>query len=183
MDAFSKIVAGLILIASLFLVSPLYFMLKEDAIVESYVIAVTEEFVNNVQTQGRLTQDMYLDFINDLDASGRLYNINMEHQHTAMSPIYDDAGSYTGFLQTTDEMHYEDEILYCVFEKQLTATEIAAGQVSGEYHFTKGDYFTVKVSNRNTPTSVRFLRILLGRDVSPVQILAVNGGAIRDENY
>lgn len=180
MEAFSKIVAIVVTMIALFVVPQLYFLQKLDIQVQDYVTNETTEFVDNIRTQGKLTQQEWLKFMSALDATGLLYEVEITHAHTMVTPEITTNGV---IASTSESEHYTDEILYVLFSKTLSDEEKAAGQIEGEYHFTKGDYLTVKVYNREVTRATNLMQAFLGTPLSPIQIFTVYGGEIRDENF
>ena len=75
METFSKAVGITIFIVVLFMFPMMYHAQKYDTVVQSYVTGVTNDFVEEVRSSGTLTQDMYSNFVADLNKSGNLYNI------------------------------------------------------------------------------------------------------------
>lgn len=183
MESFSKIIAIIITVIFIFIVPITYFAEKQDVITQAYVENEVVAFVDNVRAQGKITQEMYNDFVFQLDQSGLVYDVKMEHSHRTLDPIYNNAGEFTNGTTTNVNLFYEEDIWYSLYEKKPTETELAARIIEGEYHFTKGDYFTVSVVNAEKTFATKLKELLLSFDMAKEQILATYGGEIRDENY
>ena len=163
-------VAIIITVIGMFVVPLLFITSTRDGIAQSTVYSITTEFTEGMREQGKLTQEMYLDFIRQLDATGELFDVEIVHKHTTVVPVF---GNDNEVIRTeaVDEFYYTDEILKSVYVD------------GGIYKMQKGDYVTVTVTNR-VPTMGQELRNSVYKiyDSSDV-IYARYGGIIRDENY
>ncbi len=169
MDSFSKIITFLLAAFILFLGPLLYMAQKQDAISQSYVSNETTQFVDSIKNTGFLSMDTYLDFINKIDATNNLYNIEIVHSHRVVEPLYDE--NTGAFLEDYDIYYintYQDDILD-TFDK-------------GEaYYFSPGDLISVTVVNRTRTIATKLMELFYSRDVPDEQILVTYGGMIRDE--
>ena len=184
MEAFSKFIAVVILVIFVFLVPLMNVGEKSDTVTQSYVNSLTTDFVENVRKQGRITQDMYNKFIENLSSTGNTYDIEFVHTHTVVNPEYNDDGTIT--TTTYDDHYYTEEIMSILFgglDAEYEEEYLKAGKVLGEYRMYKGDYFTVTVKNRNFTLATR-LRNVVFRNRFPAETIVVTyGGEIEDENY
>lgn len=169
MDAFGKVVAIFAGVILLF-IAPLFYMAqKQDSISQLYVTQETIRLTDNIRMSGVLTQTMYKDYIERIDKTGNLYDLEILHAHKRVAPYYDETtdtvldkiGSY--FYNT-----YEDEI-YQAFDE------------GKDYYFAQGDYISLKVVNRNKTMAGRITSYLSRGNNSEVSILVTYGGMIRDE--
>jgi ribosomal protein S17E len=169
MDAFGKVVAIFAGVILLF-IAPLFYMAqKQDSISQLYVTQETIRLTDNIRMSGVLTQTMYKDYIERIDKTGNLYDLEILHAHKRVAPDYDETtdtvlskiGSY--FYNT-----YEDEI-YQTFDE------------GKDYYFAQGDYISLKVVNRNKTMAGRITSYLSRGNNSEVSILVTYGGMIRDE--
>lgn len=169
MDIFGKIIA-FFLVALILFVSPAYYMaIKQDSINQNYVNKETLDFVSTMRNTGKLTKETYNRFIKKLDATGNLYGIEIEHQHLVINPVVDDNGNVTENIASNYVSTYEEDILKELFEG------------SGSYHFSKDDYISVVVKNKNKTLATRLQQIFYQREMPTVQIFTTFGGVIRDE--
>lgn len=169
MDAFGKIIAVFAGVILLFIAPLLYMAQKQDAISQLYVTQETTKLVDSIRAGGELNRNMYYDYINRIDKTGNLYNIEITHAHRRVAPDYDDVTDTVGDTISSYYYNtYEDEI----FE---------AFDQGREYQFSQGDYISVKVMNRNKTMAQRML-IYRGREgKEDFSILITYGGLIRDE--
>lgn len=173
MEAPGKVIAVILMILVLFMTPLAYFSQRQDTLMQNYIYTITKEFVNDIQQSGRITKEAYDDFILELDASGNVYNVEIIHSHKTVTPKYqyttvdnvvtDDVTEY--FSET-----YTDAILSSIYE-----------QVGETYYLTKGDYITVKVTNKNKTLGTKLLQTISMRSIDTAQLMAVYGGEIQDE--
>lgn len=169
MNSLGKVVNIFFIIILLFLV-PLHDMARRaDTMSQVYVSNETTEFVNNIKNKGYITVEMYRRYIETIDKTNNLYDVQIVHSHKVVEPFVNEdetieEGRYvTRFFDT-----YQDEILE-VFDK---------GEI---YHFSQGDYINVTIKNRNQTLSNQIFSFLSARNVPTVQIFVTYGGMIRDE--
>lgn len=179
MEAFSKFVSIIILTIALFIIPMVYASEQQESISQSYVSSCVNSFVEQVKKQGKITQGMYDRFISDLDATNIVYDIEMVHTHTEVSPVFASDTSVES-VKEYDMCYYTDEILDGIYEH---AADTSAGEVSGEYHFSKGDYFTIVVTNKHYTLATRLKNNIYSAPFPKVSIYSKDGGEIQDENY
>lgn len=142
---------------------------KQDAITLIYVTNETSKFVDSIKNTGFLSRTMYMDYINKIDNTNNLYNIEITHSHKIVEPIYDET---TGiFLDDFDTYYintYQDEI-FDAFDQ------------GEDYYFSHGDYISVTVVNRTKTLATKLMELLYHIDIQEEQILVTYGGMIRDE--
>lgn len=188
MDSFSKIIALIIVIVGMLIFPTYYAAQKADAVTQDYVSARTDKFVTDVRKQGKITQEMYNNFMRELDSTGLMYNVSMSCSHSMTVPVFDvDPVTGKNVVKGTtayDDIIYEDEILKEIYNTVVSPDDLAKGIDSqGSFEMVKGDYFYCEVVNREKTTFTKLSKILLGRTLGGSQIKAFEGGIIRDENY
>lgn len=182
-DSFSKIIAIIVLAIAVFLTPAIWFGNQLDTVTQTYAYNATTEFVDNVCKQGRITQDMYNDLCKKLGNTGVKCSIKMTHTHTTTVPIFDSNHIATGSNEY-DMCTYEDEILRQLYTRaSLTSNEAAAGDVVGEYHLLKDDYFSVTIENANPSLGAKIRSFVFDESLDNLSIFCVYGGTVRDENY
>lgn len=85
---FNNIIDLLIAILLMFLVPLLYFGLKQDSLTSQLLDEKTQNFVENVRTQGYLTKSMYETYRNDLDKIQVIGEIQIQHKESIQEPEY-----------------------------------------------------------------------------------------------
>lgn len=176
-DSLSKIVAIILAVLLLFIFPILNMFENQDNTTQIFVLTQTCEFVDSVRSLGYITPDMYREFVNKLSATNNIYEIEMEHYHQKFDPVYDDpkdAATFKNDFNINYWATYTDEIMGVLFP------ESSAGE---DYKMSKGDYFKVKVRNRNKTAATRIQEILYNTDLSTAKIMVTYGGMVKDENY
>lgn len=182
MESFSKFVSIIILVICLFLIPLMQVSTQMDNITQSNVTHIVVNFVENVEKQGRITQNMYDKFLEDLGNTGNTYDIEMLHSHTIVNPTFDVNGSIS--TTTYEDNYYTNDILSTLYGGNADNTmTVETGKVTGEYRMYKGDYFTITVKNKNITTATRFRNFLYRNEFPSCTIYVTYGGEIEDENY
>jgi hypothetical protein len=169
MNSFSKIISILIAVVLMFVAPLLYLSQKQDAINQTVIEKETTEFINTIRNNGYVTREMYRRYIEKIDKTGNLYNIEICHAHKKTVPNYDEStntvldGYYSYNLNT-----YQDEIFES-FDKDE------------DYLFNQGDFISVTVTNRNKTMATRIMEAIYSRALQTEQIIFTYGGMIRDE--
>lgn len=169
MEPLSKVLAVFLTIVAMFIAPIIIQAQLQDNTLQSTVYAMTDDFVEQVRAQGKITQDMYLEFIQRLDATDLLYDVKITHSHSTVVPVYDSTGAAIA-TKTVDNITYTQDILASVYETE------------GVYLMNKGDMISVSVTNRE-PTLGQRLREMLFFISDSAAINVRDGGVIRDENY
>ena len=169
MDSLGKVFSLFFVVILLFLV-PLHDEARRmDTMSQVYVSNETTEFVNNIKNKGYITVEMYQRYIEVIDRTNNLYDVQIVHSHKIVEPFVNEAemieeGKYIiRFFDT-----YTDEILEA-FDKGDT------------YYFSQGDYINVSIRNRNKTLSDHIFSFLSFRNVPTEKIFVTYGGMIRDE--
>lgn len=113
MDNPLDIIIDIILTIIIILIFPLLYLgMKQDSLTQTIVEVETNSFVQEVRSKGYIDKDMYEGYIENLSATGILYDIEIEHNHNSLEPEYrfpteeevidEHNKSYTG----TNEYHY-----------------------------------------------------------------------------
>ncbi len=87
-DALDHLTDILIGLAILFLVPLIYIGLKQDDLIRSVVSEQTAQIVDETQSHGYLSKDMYEQFQQSLSKTGQLYDIKLEHKEKILEPEY-----------------------------------------------------------------------------------------------
>lgn len=169
MDAFGKVVAIFAGVILLFIAPLLYMAQKQDSISQLYVTQETIRLTDNIRMSGVLTQNMYKDYIERIDKTGNLYNLEILHAHKRVAPAYDEI--------TDTVLDKVDSYFYNTYEEEI----YKAFDEGKDYYFAQGDYISIKVVNRNKTMAGRIASSLSRGNNSEVSILVTYGGMIRDE--
>lgn len=163
MNSFSRIVDILLLVMLLF-IAPVYsFAVKQDSINQTVVASLTSLFADAARNKGYIDRQMYEVFIKELEATGSLYDIILEHHKKV---YYDNEGEYNLCYE-----YCNDEITDCIYNENG----------DGIYKMSIGDLFCVRVKNKTDTLAQKVFNNLVGKNING--IYAVSGGVVRDEAY
>lgn len=170
MDSLGKIVAMLLCIVFLFFMPIVNYSQRVDTLMTTKAQSVVSDFVAEIQREGFLTDTMYARFIENLDSTGNVYNVQIVHRHLIIDPKY--LSNTTDSVETTltSEYYsetYTDSIIASLYEN-----------TPGIYNFSTNDYVTVTVSNKNYTLSAKLLRLINSAAVGENQIVVTDGGVI-----
>ena len=114
---------------------------RNDDIAQLGVQTATIEFVDNVSTLGKITEDNYNSFMQSLAATGNSYDVEME-----VKVLDENPGKKTTWA-VSDKIG--ENIYYSVYTSQI---EDVLGS-NGKYVLKEGDIVSVSVKNTNTTIS------------------------------
>lgn len=148
---------SLITIVAIFLAAILMFVFPLAAISEmndqetlAVVQSYTTDFVNKIRSEGKITQENYDAYIQQLYATGNSYDVQFEVQVADENPGKKTENKYVG-----------DTTYYSVYTAQLTNDE-GTGYLdtNGVYYLKEGDHISVAVKNTNTTISQMIKNVL-----------------------
>lgn len=149
-------VIGIFLAAILMFVFPLMMVSNtQDDISQVAVQSLVSEFVNNVATKGKITQDDYNSFMSKLYATGNTYSVELEHKIMTTNPNKGAADQYG------------ENLYYSVFNPTIIDSQKTGLDYNKEYLMKKGDYIIATVKNTNTTIGAQiknFLYHIVGKD-------------------
>ncbi len=161
----------IVLGAFLMVFFPLIQMLEnQEDISRMFVQTEAGRFVDAVRNTGYITPRMYQDFLTALASSGMLFEIELEHLHRKYDPVYVDpleSNSFTGEVKVNYNAFYTEDILM----------ELTEEDAKERYVLSKGDYFTVNISNREKTLATKTKELFLGSDF-PVETIIVRYGGM-----
>ncbi len=172
----------LITVVAIFLAGILMFVFplmsiseRNDDISQLAVQTETVNFVDNVRSTGKLTQNNYNAFVQKLSATGNAYDVELEIKRIDENP-----GKKTSMTATDKigENTYYSEYNSQILDKLLEDDE------TGAITLKEGDIFTVKVKNTNTTIAQslkNFFYGLTGNDTAQIEashsgVVTANGG-------
>jgi len=178
-ESLSKVFAMLLAILLLYIFPVENMLTRQDDIARVFVLNETTEFVDSVRNLGYITPLMYMQFTQNLSATGLVYDIKMEHMHCSINPVFIDPvdmTSYQNDFSTNYLTTYTDEITETLFP------EIPSPSEDRTYRLSKGDYFTVMITNKNKTIATKVQEMLIMTNL-PAKCVFINyGGMVRDEN-
>ncbi len=154
---------------------------QQDQVSYSVAYKSVTKFADSVRSKGYITPEMYTDFMRELDLTGNLYKVELQHDQKLYYPIYTDPADPSSF-QMDFEVHYQsnysDHIMDVLFPKDLVSA------AERKYYLKQYDYFLVTIHNTNVTkgTLVRqFLNMSPGGDETRIYI--PYGGMVLNEDY
>ena len=161
-------VVAIALAAILMFVFPLMTMSdRTDDVSQLTVDTATTEFVDEMRTTGKITQDKYSQFLETIGSTGNTYDVEMELQVLDENP-----GKKT--TQTTRDKIGEN-VYYSVYTSQIKDKL----ENEGVYKVKEGDIVSVNVKNTNQTLSQQlknFFYKVVGNDT--YTIAASHGGIV-----
>lgn len=111
MDGILQKVVSILISVVIFFILPVYIAYeKRDDISYALALKITTDFVENVNSKGYISSDMYSEFLSELSVTQNSYDIYMEHTAKKYNPVI---YSYTDDLKTIagkfDYNLYKDE--------------------------------------------------------------------------
>lgn len=141
---------SLITIIAIFLAAVLMFVFplmsiseRNDDIAQLGVQTATIEFVDNVSTLGKITEDNYNAYLQSLSATGNSYDVEME-----VKVLDENPGKKTTWA-VSDKIG--ENVYYSVYTSQIERTLDSSPTKS--YKLKEGDIVSVSVKNTNTTIS------------------------------
>lgn len=155
----------------------------QDQMSYAIVYKSVSKFADSVRSKGYITPAMYREFTAELDATGNMYKIEMQHDEKRYHPVYSDPADETTFLGDYEvyyEARYTPQIMEVLFPEQGSAVP----EQERKYLLKQYDYFTVRVSNTNTTKATLVRNFLnMGSSGNVVRIHIPYGGMVLNEDY
>lgn len=121
----------------MFFILPLYIAFeKKDDIAYALALKITNSFVDNVNSKGYLTLDMYDKYISELSTTGNVYEVSLEYNAKEYNPVLQvsekDADGNKKIIETYDYLENVDgkidgkaaELTYKLSEVKYTTKQI-----------------------------------------------------------
>lgn len=139
-------VVAIALAAVLMFVFPLMTMSdRTDDVSQLSVETATTEFVDDVRTTGRLSLDKYSKFVENIQATGNSYDVEME-----VKTLDENPGKKTTQAEATK---IGENVYYSVYTSQILDTITGDNGKSKTMILKEGDIFSTSVKNTNTTLS------------------------------
>lgn len=140
---------------------------RQDDISYMAVYADVVEFVDSVRNTGRVTENMYNKFLQNINATGNRYEVTLEHRKRLY--LYDNA---TNSYKTAYKNVYTSSIESKLFGSEKEYSDLKAG-----------DYFYVSVKNTNKTQSTLIKEVLYASTQETFKIGVPYGGMVRNSGY
>lgn len=169
-------VVAIVLAAVLMFIFPVITMAdRVDTASRTDVETITSDFINEIRTTGKLTEERYSKFWENLTSTGNTYDVNLEFK------ILDENPGKKSVQVETDKIG--ENVYYSVFTSQIEA-ELEA---NGVYNLKEGDIVSATVRNTNLTLAQQmkdFLYTTVGADIYTIQasqsgLVTTTGNAIK----
>ena len=162
----TSIIIALVIAAALILISPLVTLTeRNDNVVQENVKVIVDEFVADVQNTGKLTKTKYQNFVEKLNATGNVYDIELEVQHLDENPG-----------KKTTQANYT-KIGENVYYTQYT-TQVLESLEQGSMLLEPGDNIVVSVKNQNSTAAQTLNASFLGITNSDTYVIYAEGAGM-----
>lgn len=182
-NSVSKIFAAFLSVLLLYMVPAGESARRQDDLSRMLVHQAVTKFVDSARLKGFVSPQMYMDFMQELDVTGNLYEIEMEHRHKKYEPVYLDPADPRTFQDRYSviyDAYYENDILAYLFPESAISLEDQRRM----YKLTAGDFFQVKIKSRNqTPAILLFDALTLSNSRDKPAIAFPYGGMVLNEDY
>ncbi|MCG7409167.1 hypothetical protein MH117_17255 [Paenibacillus sp. ACRRX] len=183
MNAISKLFAILIAVLLLYVYPASEASERQDDLSALVAHGAAVQFVDAVRSKGYITPTMYNEFERTLASTGNLYDVELEHLHKKYDPVYTNPTD-PGTFQNEFEVHYDG--FYSAEVKAILFPDNTWDQRDSRrrYKLTAGDFFTVKVANRNRTQGTLIRDWLNGSNTGNAAVITANyGGMVLNEDY
>lgn len=141
----------------MFFILPLYIAFeKKDDIAYALALKITNSFVDNVNSKGYLTLDMYDKYISELSTTGNVYDVSLEYNAKEYNPVLQvsekDADGNKKITETYDYLEKKDsfvdgkidgkaaELTYKLSEVKYTTQQILDLLGNSNNYISSSDY-------------------------------------------
>ena len=140
-DIIGRILAYIFGAFIMFISPVMLILLKSEETLQVIAQDAVVEFVDKASSSGQITESAYVDLVEQLDATGVIYDIKITHEKQRVTPYMEEKadGSFEvikGNYATTYENFYNDEIF----------PVISNGK---PYYMDQSDYLTVTAVNKS----------------------------------
>lgn len=165
-----SIIVVVILAVIIIVLFPIYNVAtRQDSVTNNMVVKATTNFVDDVRTKGYITKEAYQSYVNNINATGNMYEIEME-VHAPMLLKTDNEDSYSEDYEVT----YTDDILEKLDDIEMSDKSILK---SGVYRLNENDQFYVRVKNTNITQAQMLLSRIFG-GATDTRIFVDYGGTV-----
>lgn len=182
-NSVSKWFAAFLALLLLYLVPAGEMARRQDDLSRLVVYQSVTKFVDSVRTKGYITPIMYNDFLQELAATGNIYNVEMEHHHKKYHPEYadpSDPGTFLNRYSVVYDAYYQEDVMGYLFPQ----SNVDKQDERRRYRLTAGDHFQVSVSTLNrTPGLIMFDALTGSNSGGKAAIAFPYGGLVLNEDY
>lgn len=156
-------VVAIVLAAVLMFIFPVITMAdRVDTASRADVETMTSDFINEIRTTGKLTEERYSKFLENLTSTGNTYDVNLEFK------ILDENPGKKKVQAEKDKIG--ENVYYSVFTKQIE--DELKTNLNHVYNLKEGDIVSATVRNTNLTLAQQmkdFLYTTVGADIYTIQ--------------
>lgn len=175
MEEISGIMVSVLISCWLLLATIANYAIRNDNTVETYVNTTVHEFVDTARTTGKVTASDYDQLIKKLDATGNVYDINIEARNERQYPTMN-GNEVTGY-----ETGYEVDGTNSIMDTLYGTQEEQGNDAEGVYRLENGDYFKVEVKNRSATLGNKLLSSIYFRVPETGTVYVSYGGYVGND--
>lgn len=182
-NAISKFAAVLLAVVVMYIYPAAEASQRQDDLSRIVVYNAVTQFVDAVRNKGYVSPVMYEQFLEEIQATGNEFDVQMEHLHKKYQPEYTDAanpGTFQNKFSTVYDGYYTSDIMDYIFPN----TTVPKDDESRVYKLTAGDFFKVTVKNVNRTAGTVMFDFVTGALTGEAAVIAFPyGGMVLNEDY
>ncbi|MNO55033.1 hypothetical protein D3C76_455170 [compost metagenome] len=186
-NALSKITAALLAVILLFLYPAMQTAQRQEDMNTLYAYNALVQFTDAIRNKGYLSPVMYEEFARQIETTGVMYDIQLEHQRKKYHPEYEDPANeatFKGDFTVVYDSYYSSEILKVLYPDHLfTGSNPASDPSSRRYKFEFGDFVNIALIKRSKTPYAILSSFLLGDVAKDSQEKLSYGGMVLNEDY
>ncbi len=182
-DTVSIIFAAIFMVLVI-IILPLFSILdRQDNISYNVVLTQTTKFVDEIRTNGFITESAYAAYISSLASTGNTYKVTLEAYKHSLIPATDQYGNVIADSYVDElELYNTSDILAHLGGEKINVEAENSNKKENVYLFEKSDEIYVRVYNTNvTAGSIMYNMIVGAVDTKVIDI--TYGGAINNVNW
>ena len=182
-DTVSIIFAAIFMVLVI-IILPLFSILdRQDNISYNVVLTQTTKFVDEIRTNGFITESAYTAFISSLASTGNTYKVTLEAYKHSLIPATDKYGNVIADSYVDElELYNTSDILAHLGGEKVNIEAENSNKKENVYLFEKSDEIYVRVYNTNiTAGSIMYNMIVGSVDTKVIDVRY--GGAINNVNW
>ena len=164
-EIYSKVVAIIIGCIALFIVPVKILSWRQDNMQQTYILTETICFVDSVCNKGILYSDLYIDYLNKIQKSDKIYKVKLEHIKNSENSIEKSNNSSKNLYineNIENRVDYADNQLIDIDYTEQILEEL---KTDGSHKFSENDIFRIEVVDCSD------------------NVVVFYGGCIKDEDY
>ncbi|RCX23537.1 hypothetical protein DFP94_1011136 [Fontibacillus phaseoli] len=147
-NALSKITAALLAVILLYLFPAFQYAEREEDLRLLAAYNCLVQFTDAIRIKGYLSPVMYEDFSRELESTGAIYDIELEHRHKKYHPEYEDPADPATFKEDFSVVY--DSYFTSAFLEEMYPSSLPVGDSTlRKYKLEAGDFVNVTLVKRS----------------------------------